>query len=729
MKLFKQSLCSLLLIALVLPFYACGKDAEFEKPTVAAPEVAEEIAAPSAALDNSKVITVQVVNREEVYPFSAGTRIKSIARIDSTLLLLSEDRIGAYLGICEYALENGRPNLTETRPLQMAELPFEGDAIHYALTAGGDGNFYLLSGNNMNNASTILVIQKYSSTGEFIECMEISDWDLMTVDAFSVGAAGEVLLAADSTVCVYRWLGGMLKCSSGDFLVYSSSMSGAGLVLSTFSLTDHLGHYSLVNGETGELEPLPLSDTEPSGDDSLLLYRVCGSVAPCQGLNGEYLINQGRSICLLDFENDSVAPLIEWNPDYQWDLGIGAACRLGESAFACLADGRLVLAWSQTVEKRESGIVRVGVIDGVASQNVTKTVERMNTADCPYIYETTVFNSDEQGLNKFRAELATGAFDLIVFHNEINTGSSSFEDLYPYIDGDEELSRESFIPNLLSSMSIHGELHQIWNSVMISTMIAREDIVGDGRRLTVVDCERLVAENRDIQSLLDNKLSDENTLKQDLLQNIAYTAMAAFVDTEVASCSFDSEEFMNLLSLCDRIKANPDSTGNDFLLYSQQVGGADALSYKEQTIGPCAFVGYPDGADGIHYYMLPNDFEHCMAAAIPANSQNKQGAWNFIKMLLSRSNQLSVANTFGAGIPVVYDIVKETGDRMTDARSATQFYDLLTRTKCAELYGDATLRDIIIENGQAYIAGGKTLQETAQLIQSKASLYLSEQYG
>lgn len=725
MKLFKQGLSALLLLAFIISLCACGKSTEPEKPAVAATETSTV----NAVQDNSRAITVQVESREEAYPFPAGTHIKSIARIDSTLLLLTEDEERAYLGLCEYALDNGRPSLSETRQLQMTELPFEGDSIQYALTAGGDGNFYLLSGNSINNASTVLEIQKYNSIGDFIECMEIPDWDMMTVDSFSVGAGGEVLLAADNTVCVYKWMGGLLKRSSGDYLIYSSSMSGSGLVLSTFSLTDHQGHYSLINGETGDLESLPLSDIEPSGDDSLLLYRVCGSIAPCQGLSGEYLMNQGSSICQVDFENDSVSPLIEWNPEYQWGSDIGAACRLGENAFACLADGRLILAWSQTVEKRESGIVRVGVIDGVASQNIAKTVERMNTADCPYIYEAAVFNSDEQGLNKFRAELASGAFDLIVFHNEINTGTSSFEDLYPYIDGDEELSRESFIPNLLSSTSIHGELHQIWNSVTISTMIAREDIVGDGRGLTVADCERLVAENGEIQSLLDNKLSDENTLKQDLLQNIAYTAMAAFVDTEAARCDFDSDEFMNLLSLCNRMKANPDSTGKDFLLYSQQVGGADSLSGMEQTLGPCAFVGYPDGADGIHYYKLTDNFERCMATAIPANSLNKDGAWHFIKMLLSRSSQLNVANTFGAGIPVIYDIVKETSDRIADERNAALFYDLLARTKYAELYGDATLRDIIIEGGQAYIAGGKTLKETAENIQSKASIYLAEQYG
>ncbi len=260
-------------------------------------------------------------------------------------------------------------------------------------------------------------------------------------------------------------------------------------------------------------------------------------------------------------------------------------------------------------------------------------------------------------------------------------------------------------------------------------MIAREDIVGDGRGLTVADCERLVSTHDDIQSILDNKFSDEAALKQDTLQNIAYLAMTAYLDKENATCNFDSEEFANLLSLCGRIKANPDSTGTDFLLYSAWISSANDLAGYEQYYGPCSFVGYPDGKDGIHYYQLPNDFENNMATAIPANSQNKQGAWYFIKTMLSRSNQLKIANTYGSGMPVIFDITKEVAERTASEKETTEFYDLIARTRYAEVYGDATLRSIIIDNSQAYLAGTRSLDETVKLIQSKASVYVSEQFG
>ena len=739
MKLFGRIINVFLSLILIFSLCACGKATE---PGAAqttdnnnAVKVGNQTAngqgTANAAPDNSAIVWVRVESQEEAYPFPEDMVIKSLARINSTLLMLAEGKEADHLGLADYTiLEDGRPTISAVRELSIAPMPFEGEPILYAVTAGGDRNFYLLAGNDVNNASTTLVIQQYSGTGEYLASMEIPEWDLITVSAFSVGKNGEFVLAVDDTIRVYRWLDGLVKQTSGNYLVCSSSMSGSGLIVSILSMEDHRGHYFLVNSQTGDLEELPFSDVDPSGDMSTVTFRLSGSVAPCQSLGDEYLINQGNSICLLDFEKDKAEPLIEWNPDTLNGAAIGASCRLGENSFACLLDGRLILAWSHMVEKRESGIVRVGVLDGAASQSLTRSVSRLNSSDCPYIYETTSFNCfEEESLNKFRAELASGAYDLIIFHDEINTSTSFFDDLYQYIDADEELSRESFLPNLLDSLSIQGELHQMWNGVSVATMFAREDVVGDGRGLTVADCERLVSEHDDIQSILDNKFSDEAALKQDTLQNIAYLAMTAYLDKENATCSFDSEEFANLLSLCGRIKANPDSTGTDFLLYSAWISSANDLAGYEQYHGPCSFVGYPDGKDGIHYYQLPNDFENNMATAIPANSQNKQGAWYFIKTMLSRSNQLKIANTYGAGMPVIYDVLKEASSNTANEKYTETFYALLERTKYAELYGDATLREIIIDSSQAYLAGEKTLKETTQLIQSKASVYAAEQYG
>lgn len=57
-------------------------------------------------------------------------------------------------------------------------------------------------------------------------------------------------------------------------------------------------------------------------------------------------------------------------------------------------------------------------------------------------------------------------------------------------------------------------------------------------------------------------------------------------------------------------------------------------------------------------------------------------------------------------------------------------FDLLERTKGAAIYRDETLVQIIMEEGQPHLTGGRSPEETAEDIQSKiSSVYMSEQYG
>ena len=146
------------------------------------------------------------------------------------------------------------------------------------------------------------------------------------------------------------------------------------------------------------------------------------------------------------------------------------------------------------------------------------------------------------------------------------------------------------------------------------------------------------------------------------------------------------------------------------------------------------YIGYPNGGGGIHYYALDNDYENSMTMAIPSNSRNKEGAWAFIRWTLSRSEQLKLANKSSNGVPtpsmpVIFPVLREVTDLNTGERDTAQFYDLLERTKYAELSGDSTLRELIISSSQAYLAGEKSLEETVDIIQSRVGTYMAEQYG
>ena len=53
------------------------------------------------------------------------------------------------------------------------------------------------------------------------------------------------------------------------------------------------------------------------------------------------------------------------------------------------------------------------------------------------------------------------------------------EDLYPYIDADEQLSRSDFFPNVLSAMELDGKLYAACAGFAVETAVGASSVVGD----------------------------------------------------------------------------------------------------------------------------------------------------------------------------------------------------------------------------------------------------------
>ena len=62
-----------------------------------------------------------------------------------------------------------------------------------------------------------------------------------------------------------------------------------------------------------------------------------------------------------------------------------------------------------------------------------------------------------------------------------------------------------------------------------------------------------------------------------------------------------------------------------------------------------------------------------------------------------------------------------------NAEQAADFFELVGRIDTVSMLSDNSIYKIVAENMQAMLAGDKTPEETAKLIQSKISIYLAEQ--
>lgn len=265
--------------------------------------------------------------------------------------------------------------------------------------------------------------------------------------------------------------------------------------------------------------------------------------------------------------------------------------------------------------------------------------------------------------------------------------------LYTFIDADNELSRESFLPNLLEALSVNGELHELWQDVTVNTLAARTSDVGSGIGLKVEDYERIVASSEKYEAVFQSFMSKENLLKW-----VATIGISSFIDKENGTCNFDNQDFSQMIAWCASM-GNDVPEGSDYssldisevLLSVEMISTPDRLKTIRENFGePYVFVGFPITENRGNFYS--NGYNGCMA--IPKASRNKEGAWEFIRSQLIESTQLNVKYS----LPVNLSALKHMAESVLTDEELDLFMGLLNDTKYVENYNDSAVRDIIIES-------------------------------
>lgn len=677
-------------------------------------------------LTSSSEKTMMTQYSENYYPFPGGYTVGDISRIGNKLLVSGTGAEGNALGIADYTVENsGRVSISSAQFIALDAPNEANEAVIYDIAAGGDGYFYVLTGNERESYSGDFAILRYSQEGVFQDKMTIEGFFDETEGGLSiaVGIEGEIVLMGIDYVYFLLWQGTPTNKQTIERASFTcASSTKKGIVLSIYNFTLDASPFYLIDPKTGDMSNLNITNpVNPAEDVDGFKLVWGGSLSLCQGLNGEYISNSGNSFVLFDFDNDSYQELLRWN---YTSANISSACRLTENTFICVSpdNDAMLLTGMEEVPYTEKRVVQVAVV-GLNSDSL---ISKMNNRSLDYEYQTINYGQEETA--RFLTDLVAGkAFDLVLFNDSINTCSDYFDDLYPYIDADPDLSRDSFLPNLLESTSVHGQLHQLWNQTAISSLAGKYSYIGNGEGFTTADYLRIVKDNEQILAVFDTFMS-----KDDLLAYIARIGISTFVDKENASCSFDSQSFSDLLLWCkDMGNGTPEGSDGisyepyEYILNPVYLTAPIADTYVESWGDYVSYVGFPNGATGYHCYSsFPG---YGLSMAIPANSQSKDGAWAFIKEQLSLDAQLNLGEI--SALPVNYEALMRLAEASSTEAGCNALYDLLNKTKYAEIFADKELQGIIVSNSQNYISGDKSLEETIGLIQSKASIYVAEQYG
>ena len=137
----------------------------------------------------------------------------------------------------------------------------------------------------------------------------------------------------------------------------------------------------------------------------------------------------------------------------------------------------------------------------------------------------------------------------------------------------------------------------------------------------------------------------------------------------------------------------------------------------EDGLNRLAIPGFPGAGRASFYLTLP--------MAIPVNAQEKEGAWAFLKLLITEP--LYAARSRGGWLPVQSDFEKKT-DTMTDTTAQNLLRELQAEAVSAFAY-DAAVDGILADELPYYFADEQTAKQITDRIQRRVQLYLEETYN
>ena len=314
-----------------------------------------------------------------------------------------------------------------------------------------------------------------------------------------------------------------------------------------------------------------------------------------------------------------------------------------------------------------------------------------------------------------------------------------FVDLAARIEQDPEISLDDIlIAKALQNDA--GGLFFLCDQIDITSYIADYERFGDRYGWTFDEYLALDAQ------LAPGQMVFYNLTRDRFLQESAASYMRTAIDWTKGTCDFNNPGFISLLNTAKKLRETPEPEDPDEMIFwspnhifdGTMVAEIDmitnvgdiAAQQRERNVDKLSYIGWPspDGSCG-SVFDLQSSF------AIFSTSTQQDGCWAFMKYCLRRvpdyglpvyrpalEKQLAAAQTELSVLPRGNYEFKEP----LTAAEAEQFRVFLSQIEHTNFY-DQTAMQIIQNECAAFFSGDKSAEETAALIQSRLSLYVSEQ--
>mgnify|MGYP003190824631 FL=1 len=424
----------------------------------------------------------------------------------------------------------------------------------------------------------------------------------------------------------------------------------------------------------------------------------------------------------------------------------------------------------------------------IVEYNKTNDEYRINVVDYSEYATDDDYNA---GVTKLTTEIISGSVpDIFLTSNlpiDKYAAKGVIADLNTFMDGGNGLSRDYFVPQVMSALEKDGKLYELPTSFSVQTAYALSSIASQYDTWNVAAVQDAMTQLQEGATVFSDGWTKNTALSNCLSRNLS-----AFVDWTTGKCEFDSEAFQQLLDFCNSFPAET-SDGDGAIAYASSADIAVDVAMWESdatritngkqlmsTTGMYSFDSYIWNVyairDKITFTGYPTEdgsgssFELQMPMAISSVTKYPDAAWDFVCSIIKKMNTID-ENNYYYGFPIsqaafdaeMTDIMTEQyqldengeqvdwdgdgepdrairGSYETMENGETVYKDVyaLTQEEMDQILGvinnthsvydyDQEILDIITDEVAAYFAGDKDVQTTASMIQSRVNLYVQEQ--
>lgn len=381
------------------------------------------------------------------------------------------------------------------------------------------------------------------------------------------------------------------------------------------------------------------------------------------------------------------------------------------------------------------------------SPEIQEMVDAYNQSSDEYCMELiTGDGMDHEGFYlRLQAQIAAGKGpDILMVANDVRfieyIEKGIVEDLKPYIQRD--LAEEDYVESSLYAYAWDDGIYAVESEFTLAMLVGSKEIVGDKESVSIAEMDAFMVEHPKLQAF-NEWCEPEGVLRE---------CMAAVSPTDyetIKQCILFAKKYGNgsVTGLPDREKA---VVGENVLFELANLRGPlDLADYQEMYGDNLALLAYP-GAEGVYHSSI--------GYSINAASEEKEGAWDFLRFLLSEEYQSSLAET--DGLPVLKSLYEErlsgylkprtteivltdTGEKATVVNPyhlprTGQYIDVMTKeqtdtirrmvedSKVPAWDCDYGALNIIYEEAGAYFSGDKTIEEVMEVIRGRMEVYMAE---